>query len=40
MVQAHRIKAIAVAGPTAVGKSNIAVSLAERFDGGLVGGVS
>lgn len=37
MVQAHRIKAIAIAGCTAVGKSATALALAQEFDGELIG---
>ena len=37
MVQAHRIKTIAIAGCTAVGKSATAIALAKRFDGVLIG---
>lgn len=37
MVQAHRIKAVAVVGCTAVGKSNIALKLAHDFDGEIIG---
>lgn len=37
MVQAHRIKAIALVGCTAVGKSETAIKLARRFNGEIVG---
>lgn len=37
MVQAHRIKAIAIVGCTAVGKSATALKLAKLFDGVLIG---
>lgn len=37
MVQAHRIKTIAIAGCTAVGKSETALRLAEKFNGVLIG---
>ena len=37
MVQTHRIKTIAVAGCTAVGKSEIALKLARDFNGELIG---
>ncbi len=37
MVQAHRIKAIALVGCTAVGKSETAVKLAKRFNGAIIG---
>ncbi|MCH5162612.1 MAG: tRNA (adenosine(37)-N6)-dimethylallyltransferase MiaA [Clostridiales bacterium] len=37
MVQAHRIKAIALVGCTAVGKSDTAIRLAKRFNGAIVG---
>ena len=37
MVQAHRIKTIAIVGCTAVGKSETALKLAKDFDGVLVG---
>lgn len=36
MVQAHRIKAIALVGCTAVGKSDTAVKLAKRFNGAVI----
>lgn len=37
MVQAHRIKTIAIVGCTAVGKSNTAIKLAKRFNGSIIG---
>ncbi len=37
MVQTHRIKTVAIVGCTAVGKSETALKLAEKFDGVLVG---
>lgn len=37
MVQAHRIKAVAIVGCTAVGKSDTALKLARDFDGELIG---
>lgn len=37
MVQAHRIKTIAIVGCTAVGKSETALKLAKRFNGVLIG---
>lgn len=37
MVQAHRIKTVAIVGCTAVGKSEIALKLAEKYNGVLVG---
>lgn len=37
MVQADRIKTVAIVGCTAVGKSDTALKLAERFDGALIG---
>lgn len=37
MVQAHRIKTVAIAGCTAVGKSDTALRLAKRFNGAIVG---
>lgn len=37
MVQTHRIKTIAIAGCTAVGKSDTALKLAREFDGVLIG---
>ncbi len=37
MVQAHRIKTVAIAGCTAVGKSDTALKLAKRFNGAVVG---
>ncbi|MCH5155490.1 MAG: tRNA (adenosine(37)-N6)-dimethylallyltransferase MiaA [Clostridiales bacterium] len=37
MVQAHRIKALAIVGCTAVGKSDTAIKLAKRFDGEIIG---
>ncbi len=37
MVQAHRIKTVAVVGCTAVGKSAAALDLAKRFNGTLIG---
>ena len=37
MVQAHRIKTVAIVGCTAVGKSAIALDLAERYNGELIG---
>ena len=37
MVQAHRIKTVAIAGCTAVGKSETALKLAKRFNGVLIG---
>ena len=37
MVQAHRIKMIAIVGCTAVGKSETALKLAKRFNGVLIG---
>lgn len=37
MVQAHRIKTVALLGCTAVGKSEAAIKLAKRFDGELIG---
>lgn len=37
MVQAHRIKTVALLGCTAVGKSEAALKLAKRFDGELIG---
>ncbi len=37
MVQAHRIKTVALLGCTAVGKSAAALKLAERFNGELIG---
>lgn len=37
MVQAHRLKTIAIVGCTAVGKSETALRLAEDFDGELIG---
>lgn len=37
MVQAHRIKAVAVVGCTAVGKSETALKLAHEFDGEIIG---
>ena len=37
MVQAHRIKTVAIAGCTAVGKSETALKLARRFNGVLIG---
>lgn len=37
MVQAHRIKTVAVAGCTAVGKSETAIKLAKRFNGEIIG---
>ncbi len=37
MVQAHRIKAIALVGCTAVGKSETAIRLAKRFNGTVIG---
>lgn len=37
MVQAHRIKVVAVVGSTAVGKSAVAIKLAEEFDGEIIG---
>ncbi|MCH5350391.1 MAG: tRNA (adenosine(37)-N6)-dimethylallyltransferase MiaA [Clostridiales bacterium] len=37
MVQANRIKAVAIVGCTAVGKSAIALDLAKKFDGELIG---
>ena len=37
MVQAHRIKALALVGCTAVGKSDTALKLAKRFNGDIIG---
>ncbi|MCH5154236.1 MAG: tRNA (adenosine(37)-N6)-dimethylallyltransferase MiaA [Clostridiales bacterium] len=37
MVQAHRIKALALVGCTAVGKSDTAIKLAKRFGGEIIG---
>lgn len=37
MVQTHRLKAIAIVGPTAVGKSETALRLARKFGGAIVG---
>ncbi len=37
MVQAHRIKTIAITGCTAVGKSATAIAIAKRFDGVIIG---
>ncbi|MDE7406744.1 MAG: tRNA (adenosine(37)-N6)-dimethylallyltransferase MiaA [Clostridiales bacterium] len=37
MVQAHRIKALALVGCTAVGKSATAIKLAKRFGGEIIG---
>lgn len=37
VVQADRIKTVAVVGCTAVGKSDIALSLAEKFNGEIIG---
>jgi len=37
VVQAHRIKTVAIAGCTAVGKSETALKLARRFNGVLIG---
>lgn len=37
MVQANRIKTVALVGPTAVGKSETALNLAEIFNGEIVG---
>ncbi len=37
MVQAHRIKTVAIVGPTAAGKSDIALRLAESMNGELIG---
>ncbi|MDE5562125.1 MAG: tRNA (adenosine(37)-N6)-dimethylallyltransferase MiaA [Clostridiales bacterium] len=37
MVQAHRIKALALVGCTAVGKSAMALKLAKRFNGEIIG---
>ncbi|MDE7463977.1 MAG: tRNA (adenosine(37)-N6)-dimethylallyltransferase MiaA, partial [Clostridiales bacterium] len=37
MVQAHRIKTIALVGCTAVGKSDTAIKLAKRFGGSVIG---
>ena len=37
MVQANRIKTVAIVGCTAVGKSEIALNLAEKFNGELIG---
>lgn len=37
MVQAHRIKTIALVGCTAVGKSDTAIKLAKYFDGEIIG---
>lgn len=37
MVQADRIKTVAVVGCTAVGKSDIALNLAEKFNGEVIG---
>lgn len=37
MVQAHRIKTVALVGPTAVGKSDIALRLAKSMNGELIG---
>ncbi len=37
MVQAHRLKAVALVGCTAVGKSETAIKLAKRFNGVIIG---
>lgn len=37
MVQAHRIKTLALVGCTAVGKSDIAIKLAKKFNGEIIG---